>query len=66
MNDVKRWLVAVAVLLGLSVPASAQEGLSVRISSNILWRLFLLLDEEQDDSSITMTLRQSGMNIPGG
>lgn len=50
MNNVKRWLVAVAVMLGLSVPASAQEGLSVRISSNILWRLFLLLDEEQDDS----------------
>ncbi len=48
MNNVKRWLVAVAVMLGLSVPASAQEGLSVRISSNILWRLFLLLDEEQE------------------
>lgn len=59
MNDVRRWLVAVAVLLELSVPVFAQEGFSVRISSNILWRLFLLLDEEQelagdydDDSSI--------------
>lgn len=50
MIDVRRWLVAVAVVLGLSVPAFAQEGLSVRISSNILWRLFMLLDEEQEAS----------------
>lgn len=50
MNGVKKWLVAVAVVLGLSMPVSAQEGFSVRISSNILWRLFWLLDEEQEAS----------------
>lgn len=50
MNDVKRCLVAIAIVLGLSVPSFAQEGFSVRVSSNILWRLFLLLDEEQEAS----------------
>lgn len=57
MNNVKKRLVAVVAVLGLAMPVSAQEGFSVRISSNILWRILLFLDEEQefldyyDDSS---------------
>ena len=59
MNDVRRWLAAIAVVLVGLMPAYTQEGFSVHISSNVLWRLFSLFDEEQelagyydDDSSI--------------
>lgn len=52
MDGLKRFIASLAIVGGSMVPAAAQSGFSVHISSNILWMLSEIFDEDETSNDM--------------
>lgn len=63
MDGLKRFIAFLAVVGGCMVPAAAQSGFSMHISSNILWRLFVFFSEEETSDDMWADDSESDENV---